>query len=78
MSAQQPFFDEAHLARQTYLTVDQAVQFLCFPSRAAIYHWADRQGIPKCRRGRVILFLRRDLNEAVCGQHVFQGTRRSA
>jgi Helix-turn-helix domain len=81
MSAQQPFLvassdgaiareagtDEARLARQTYLTVDEAVIYLRFVSRAAIYHWADRQGVPKCRRGRVILFLRRDLDEAVRG-----------
>lgn len=78
MSVHQPFLDPERLARQTYLTVEESIVYLCFPSRAAIYHWADRQGIPKCRRGRVILFLRRDLDEAVCGQHGVQGNRRTA
>ena len=53
------------LARQTYLTVDEAAQYLCFPSRNAFYHWIGRSGVPRCRRGRVLLFLRRDLDEAV-------------
>lgn len=53
------------LSRQTYLSVDQATQYLCFPSRNAFRLWAGRHGIPKCRRGRTLLFLRRDLDEAV-------------
>lgn len=49
------------LARQTYLTVRQTMEYLQFPSEKAVYCWADRYRIPKCRAGG-LLFLRRDLD----------------
>lgn len=54
-----------HLAGATYLTVPEAVEYLRFASKPALYLWAERHQIPKCRRGRTLLFLRRDLDEAV-------------
>jgi len=56
------------LASATYLTVPQAVDYLSFCSPAAFYMWVGRQQIPKCRTGRRLLFLRRDLDEAVQGR----------
>lgn len=53
------------LSRATYLSVPQAVEYLAFVSAAAFYMWVGRQQIPKCRTGRRLLFLRRDLDEAV-------------
>jgi hypothetical protein len=50
----------------TYLTVPEAQAYLRFPSRAAFRVWAKRNGLPCCRRGaRTLLFLRRDLDDAV-------------
>ena len=52
----------------TYLTADEAREYLRFKTIRALYHWASANAIPKCRRGRAMLFLRRDLDEAV-GNH---------
>lgn len=60
--------DLERLSRQTYLTVDELVAYLRFPSRKAAYHWVIVSGIPKCRRGRTLLFLRRDVDGLVQGQ----------
>jgi hypothetical protein len=60
-------FDPDVLARQTYLTVAEATIYLRFGSRMALYHWIARTRIPRCRRGRTLLFLRRDLDDAVQG-----------
>jgi hypothetical protein len=53
------------LSRQTYLTVRQTRHYLGFPSEMAVYHWAIRYAVRKCRRGSMLLFLSRDLDEAV-------------
>lgn len=58
-------FDLALLAKSTYLNVDEAVAYLRFPSVAAFYHWIERYRVPRGRTGRKLLFLRRDLDEAV-------------
>lgn len=57
------------LSRQTYLSVPEATVYLRFQSKKALYCWVAEHGIPKCRRGRVLLFLRRDLDEAVQQSH---------
>ncbi len=50
----------------TYLTVPEAADYLRFPTPHAFRAWARRHGLPSCRRGgRTLLFLRRDLDEAV-------------
>lgn len=49
----------------TYLTADEAREYLRFKTIRALYRWASANAIPKCRRGRSMLFLRRDLDEAV-------------
>jgi hypothetical protein len=51
-------------SRATYLSVPEAVTYLRFSSRDALYRWVRRYRIPKCGTGRV-LFLRRDLDEAM-------------
>jgi Helix-turn-helix domain len=53
------------LDAQTYLTVDEVAEYLRFPNRRAAYKWAVRQGIPSCSRGRVLLYLRRDIDDNV-------------
>lgn len=58
------------LSRATYLNVAEAVDYLRFTDaknpKRALYEWARRNQIPKCRPGRTgrLLFLRRDLDEA--------------
>lgn len=50
----------------TYLTVEQATAYLQFPTVNAFRHWVRAHGVPKFRRGgRTLLFLRRDLDEAI-------------
>jgi hypothetical protein len=49
----------------TYLTADEARDYLRFRTIRALYRWASANAVPKCRRGRSMLFLRRDLDEAV-------------
>jgi hypothetical protein len=53
------------LAGKTYLTVFEASRYLSFNTEKAFYSWVDRHSVPKCRRGGRLLFLRRDLDEAV-------------
>lgn len=53
------------LARSVFLTVPEAAAFLRFPSVKAFHEWARRRAIPRCRRGRVLLFYRKDLEAAV-------------
>lgn len=53
------------VSRATYLSVPEAVEYLRFGSAPAFYMWVGRHQIPKCRTGRRLLFLRRDLDEAV-------------
>jgi hypothetical protein len=60
-----PTFDDERLARQTYLTIPETRHYLRFSSNAAVYMWILRHRFPKCRRGRTVLLLRRDLDEAV-------------
>ena len=56
------------LSRQTYLTVPEAREYLRFGSSKAVYCWASTYRIPKCRRGKNILFRRRDLDLALEGR----------
>jgi len=56
------------LSTQTYLTIPQVREYLQFPSEDAVYRWVYRHRIPKCRVGRKLLFLRRDLDDAVRGR----------
>jgi len=58
-----PDFDQAALARQTYLTIPELTAYLRFPSEHACRLWLTRAGaIPKIRRGRTLLVLRRDVD----------------
>jgi hypothetical protein len=61
-------FDQAALAKRTYLTVDEAIAYLGgFPSRHAFRVWATRVGVPKFRAGG-LRFMRRDLDDAARGK----------
>jgi len=67
--------DLSRLATQTYLSVDEAITYLrvhltARDPRRAFYEWARRMHVPKCRVGRRLAFLRRDLDEAVRPAHV--------
>lgn len=61
---------DAEPKQATYLTTAQTVAYLQFASVDALYVWVSRQRIPKCRRGRTVLFLKRDLDEAVAPPRV--------
>jgi len=54
---------------QTYLTTDEAAIYVRCETRAAFYEWIHEYRVPKCKRGRLNLFLRRDLDEAVGNVH---------
>lgn len=60
------------LASKTYLTAVEAAIYLGRPSVRALYKIVDTHRIPKCRCGRSLLFLRRDLDEFT------QGSRRTS
>jgi hypothetical protein len=68
-------FDQARLRTQTYLTVEELVAYLRFPSAHACRVWVTRTGLPKCRRGRTLLVLRRDVDQAVQPGNQLQGRR---
>lgn len=54
------------LLSTTYITVEEARDYLKFPSADAFRVWARRNAVPTLRRGqRTLLFLRRDLDDAV-------------
>lgn len=50
---------------QTYLSAAEACDYVRSPTLRAFYAWIERQRIQKFHRGRRLLFLRRDLDEAV-------------
>lgn len=52
----------------TYKTVAQARDYLQFPTTNAVRLWARRHGVPKLKRGRITLFLTRDLDDVVQGR----------
>lgn len=58
-----------------YLTSIEAAQYLRFPSIRAFYRWMETHTVPTCRRGRVLLFDRRVLDDFVAGK---DWTRRGA
>lgn len=58
-------FDPEQLARQRYLTNEEAAAYLRFPSKKAFVMWAGRQALPCCKRGRNTLYLRTDLEQRV-------------
>lgn len=49
----------------TYLTAKEAAVYLRFSTVRAFYEWVRRHGITKLRKGRRVLFLRRDLDDAL-------------
>lgn len=53
------------LARSVYLTVPEAAAYLRFRSVQAFECWVSRNPLPKARRGRTVLFFRKDLDAAV-------------
>jgi hypothetical protein len=55
-------FDHAALAQQRYLTLEEAAAYLRFPSAAAFWAWAKRQGLRPHKAGRLNLY-RRELLE---------------
>lgn len=52
----------------TYLTTEEARDYLRFPTVAALRMWAHRHNVPRLKRGRTVLFLRRDLDDVVQGR----------
>lgn len=79
-------FDHRVLATQRYLSLDEAADYLRFPSPNAFWMWAKRQDIRPCKAGRTNLYLRADLERWVetthggIGQdsHASQGTARAS
>ncbi len=55
------------IARQTYVTPNEARIYLRFDTLNAFYKWATKNSIPRAHRGRRLLFLRRDLDRLVHG-----------
>lgn len=55
---------DLNLSSRTYLTVPQLMDYGGFVSMNAVYCWLHDARIPKCRRGRVLLLLRRDVDTA--------------
>lgn len=53
------------LAKSVYLTVPEAASYLRFPTVHAFECWLTGRAIPRARRGRVVLFFRKDLDAAV-------------
>ena len=47
-----------------WLTVEQAAEYLAFPSRAAVYQAVRRGQIPAYRIGKRLRFRRRELDKA--------------
>lgn len=58
-------FDQEKLARQTYLTIREAMAYLRRTNRNAFYDFLTTQRIPRCRMGRTVLLRRVDLDRAV-------------
>lgn len=58
------------LATSLYLTVPEGAAYLRFPSVHAFECWLTRRAVPRCRRGRTVLFFRRDLDAAVRPPHL--------
>lgn len=56
---------QEYLRSRTWLSVEQVMAYLDFPSPAAVRDWASRHGIRKGRRGRTLVFRRTTLDEAV-------------
>lgn len=52
----------------TYLTAAEARDYLRFATTNAFRLWVRRHGVPKLKRGRSLLFLRRDLDDVVNGR----------
>lgn len=51
-----------------YLNTQEAIAYLHLGSRSALYHLIREQRLPKCRRGRLYLFDKRELDAWVHGQ----------
>jgi hypothetical protein len=51
-----PSLDQEYLRSRTWLSVEQVIAYLDFPSPAAVRDWASRHGIRKGRRGRTLVF----------------------
>ena len=45
-----------------YLTTKEAIEYLRLPSQWALYHLIKEQRLPFCRRGRLYLFDRLELD----------------
>lgn len=65
--AETPASAPAPLERQTYLSVDDLLIYLRCQKRQQIYDWLRENPIPRCRMGRRLLFLRRDVDEIIQG-----------
>lgn len=50
------------LSRQTYLTPEEAAEYLRFRTTQSFRAWAHRYGFVPCRTGRRLLFLRSDFD----------------
>jgi hypothetical protein len=57
------------LPRQTYLDTNEACVYARFLTLDAFYTWVRRHSVPKLKRGRSLLFLRRDLDDVLQGRY---------
>lgn len=55
------------LCRQTYLDTDETCHYLRFETLDALYAWMRRHVVPRFKRGRILLFARRDLDAVLAG-----------
>jgi hypothetical protein len=58
-------FDHERLGKQTYLTVPELCAYGRFKTEHSAYQFLTRHQIPKCRKGRSLIVLRRDFDRAV-------------
>ena len=61
--------DPVDYTRLAYLTTAEAAAYVRAPSTNALLLWARRHRVPRCKRGHLVLFLRRDLDDALDPRH---------
>ncbi len=66
------------LSREVYLTVAEAARYTRSVSVPAFRKWAYRAHLPKCRRGRRVLYFRRDIDAALQPEYMKPSHRRPA
>ena len=62
-----------------FMNVSQTVIYGAFPSRWALYKWVTRSGCKTYRRGKRLLFTKRDIDDALrpeASRHFFTSVER--